>query len=41
MNFRHLFSRDTIGYWMYPENFKNHCTTCVLGDFLKQVHYKQ
>ena len=40
MNYRHLYSCDTIGYWMYPEDFKNHCTG-VLGDIFKQVHYKQ
>ena len=26
MNFRHLFSCDAIGYWVYHEDFKNHCT---------------
>ena len=41
MNFLHLFSCDTVEYWVYPEDFKIIAavlSTCLLGALFKQVH---
>ena len=42
MNFWHLFSCDSVEYWVYPEDFKSlqECfkSTCLLGGLFKQVH---
>ena len=44
MTFLHLFSFDTVGYWVYPEDFKIIApvlNTCLLGGLFEQVHCKQ
>ena len=44
MNFLHLFSCDTVGYWVYAEVFRIFAMvlkTCLLGGLFKQVHSKQ
>ena len=44
MNFLHLFGCDSVGYWVYLEDFKIIApvlNTCPLCGLFKQVHCKQ